>query len=262
MSKGMSRREFLAALQGLGAAVVLPTNASRAQVDAEWRRLLDDPWYFEVHAGGMIDEPDGASPEVNADVYDGISVEWIKDPETLIDEVDEYDELRSHFQELYAVHAEEMQSELEAKVADLESKRDAQPKGSAESKALSRQIAKIRKSLAALDPYEEDGWKSWIEEAGLPGLPGFKRAIEDWLKAPVDWSACDSWPEGWSGQGRALSFFRDQDSDTLEALGVVLVEGEHPGSSYYAAELEGSIGDANAAAARLKLPFRFRRIRK
>jgi hypothetical protein len=45
----------------------------------------------------------------------------------------------------------------------------------------------------------------------------------------------------------------------LKALGIVVVEGDRPGSSYYAAELRGSIDDANAAAAKLELPFRFRR---
>ena len=43
-----------------------------------------------------------------------------------------------------------------------------------------------------------------------------------------------------------------------DALGVVIVEGDRPGSSYFAAELRNELADANAAAQRLGLPFRFR----
>jgi hypothetical protein len=106
---------------------------------------------------------------------------------------------------------------------------------------------------------EADGWKSWIEESGAAGVPGFKDEVGKWLQKPVNWLATESWPEGWSGQCRALSFFQDQEFAMLKALGIVVVEGDRPGSSYYAAELRGSIDDANAAAAKLELPFRFRR---
>jgi hypothetical protein len=54
-------------------------------------------------------------------------------------------------------------------------------------------------------------------------------------------------------------FFRDQEFAMLKALGIVVVEGDWPGSTYYAAELRGSIDDANATAATLEVPFRFRR---
>jgi hypothetical protein len=48
------------------------------------------------------------------------------------------------------------------------------------------------------------------------------------------------------------------DRDTRQALGVVIVEGEHPGSSYYAAELRNDIDSANETATELELPFRFK----
>jgi hypothetical protein len=43
----------------------------------------------------------------------------------------------------------------------------------------------------------------------------------------------------------------------LEALNVVIVEGDHPGSSYYAAELRMPIGETNAAARRKGIPLLF-----
>ena len=45
------------------------------------------------------------------------------------------------------------------------------------------------------------------------------------------------------------------DGDALDALGVVIVEGEHLVSTYYAAELRGSLKDANEFAQKLELPF-------
>jgi hypothetical protein len=40
-------------------------------------------------------------------------------------------------------------------------------------------------------------------------------------------------------------------------LGVDIVEGEHPGSTYYAAELRGNIDEANRAAEAAGIPVRF-----
>jgi hypothetical protein len=55
-----------------------------------------------------------------------------------------------------------------------------------------------------------------------------------------------------------MSFFQDMDGKMLDALGVAIVEGDHPGSTYFAAELRGKMEYANAVAEREGLPFRFR----
>ena len=61
---------------------------------------------------------------------------------------------------------------------------------------------------------------------------------------------------GRTAQGAALLFWRDGDLDP-DDFGIVIVEGEHPGSSYYAAELRESIEYANEVATRLGAPVRF-----
>ena len=48
------------------------------------------------------------------------------------------------------------------------------------------------------------------------------------------------------------------DDKTLDALGVEIIEGEHPGSSYYAAELRQDVDYANQVAREMGLEFRFR----
>ena len=47
------------------------------------------------------------------------------------------------------------------------------------------------------------------------------------------------------------------DRDQLETLGVQVIEGDFPGSSYYAAELGVDISKANRAAKKAGIPVRF-----
>jgi hypothetical protein len=223
-------------------------------------RDVSDPWFFEVDEQGMIVVPDVKLPQIKADIYELIVVRWLDDIDSLIGEIDQYEELRMHFQRLFVMHAEERRRLLEAQINELEVQRGGALKGSDEATALTKRLSKVRRELKRLrscDP--EECWKPWIRDTGPAGLPDFTREIEEWLKSPIDWCASEMWPEGWSGQGQALKYFRSEDGSILEQLDVVLVEGEHPGSTYHAAELRGSIEAANSVASKLALPFRFRR---
>ena len=68
----------------------------------------------------------------------------------------------------------------------------------------------------------------------------------------------EEWPRGYGPQGQAMDFFEGLDLDIRERLGVEIIEGDCPGSSYFAAELHSSIKSANRTAAALGMPFRFR----
>lgn len=59
-----------------------------------------------------------------------------------------------------------------------------------------------------------------------------------------------------SGQQSALRFFQDE-FEYNKLLGIRIVEGCCPGSDYYAAELKGSINDANALTTLHGIPIRF-----
>jgi len=202
-----------------------------------WEQALRDLWFFEVSDARTIIEPEGQEPKIRRDVYDSI---WCGDsPDGLICEVDQYDELRSHFQQLAADELEDVEGLLEDE-AVIGSKR------------------KRLQALSAALQDEDEGWQDWVRLEGKQGLPRFQQEIDRWLAEPIDWSWSEFWPQGWSSHGAALSFFRQLDSDVADALGVVLIEGEHPGSSYYAAELHIPISEANDVAHQLGLPFRFR----
>ena len=56
----------------------------------------------------------------------------------------------------------------------------------------------------------------------------------------------------------AKEYFEALDYETQDALGVDIIEGEHPGSTYYAAELRQDIDYANQVARDMGMDFRFR----
>jgi hypothetical protein len=222
----MNRRQFLQALASLGASISIPVvlqSASAAQVDEAWAKALADPWYFEVNDYGTIVDPGVAMPRIRADVFD-VWDRLPRDPEHLIGEVESIGPLVSAFQQLAAGEREDLENEL-----------------------------------SMLDDFDEvDGWKALVRREGQAGINRYWEFIERWLKEPIDWDEQEWFPKDWSGQGTALEFFHRLDRDALYALGVAIVEGDHPGSSYYAAELRNELADANVAAQRLGLPFRFR----
>ena len=242
MNSNLNRRELLLALVGLGATITFSGPLSKTtdlQINGVWDALINDPWYFEVNDHGTIVESGNDEPEINSDVYQSISVAYLKTPQDVVDEVNLYEELRSHFVDLASNELEQVDSDL-----------DDEDLGKSQKKAL----LKLREVLQD----EDEGWRDWVLLAGKKGVPRFRDVIDEWLDEPVNWSFSDFWPQGWSSQGRALSFFRDLDFQTADALGVKIIEGEHFGSSYYAAELRLSVAIANVKAEELGLPFRFR----
>lgn len=56
----------------------------------------------------------------------------------------------------------------------------------------------------------------------------------------------------------AYRFFSSMDYADLKTLGVKLIEGEHPGSTYFAAELGIPIEEANARAEAAGIDIRFK----
>lgn len=81
--------------------------------------------------------------------------------------------------------------------------------------------------------------------------------VDEWLSdEPGEWDDEFMTLSGADGRGWALSYFRDE-FEFCEDLNIVIVEGDRPGSSYYAAELRMPIALANERARILGLPIRF-----
>lgn len=241
VSGTLTRRRFLQALAAVGATVALPVSiavASSEAIDAAWEQALREPWYFVVGEFGTIVDPSIAEPKIRADVFD-IWEGSLTHPESLIRAVEPVAPLVSALQ----AYADDHLSELEYEVEQM-------------SPRTPGRAAKVRLIKAMSHP--DDGWKGWVRHEGAEGIGQFRKFVERWLSEPIDWGESEWFGRDWGGQGQAYRFFQGMDSETCDALGIVIVAGDCPGSSYFAAELHHEIADANAAAERLGLPFRFR----
>jgi len=96
--------------------------------------------------------------------------------------------------------------------------------------------------------------RNWIIEEGQAGLAWFIDQVEAWLDDP----ASEETAEQFSGVALAKKCFERLDYQTLDGIGVQIVQGDHPGSSYYAAVLRQDIDSVNQVARGLGLAFRFR----
>ncbi len=244
MTFEINRRAFLQALIAAGASYTLPVKATKAQVDKVWAAAQANPWFFDVNDHGTLVDADIPEPKVWADVFD-ITTSESNDIESLIREIQSCPPLSSYMDRVLENEIESLEEELDED--ELET--------SKEQKALLKKI----EALKEFRDENEEPWIDWIELEGKSGIAKFNELIDDWLTDPIDWMQSEFFPVRSGPQGAALGFFEDQEYDLLDALGVVIVDGEHPGSSYYAAELRNGIEDANAVAESLGLPFRFRR---
>ena len=197
---------------------------------------------YEVSEYRTITDPRVREPTSRADVFKSVSPALIHSTGRLIDEVQGRLPLDSHFSYLAYCYLSEIEHELKDGDTSL---------GLIERRHLKFLAAQLRD-----DP--DSAWQNWVRHEGDPGLASFKEHIQEWLDEEIDWNESDWFDSGSSGQSSALNFFSSLHSDVCEALGVVIIEGEHPGSSYYAAELESGINEANSAAEALGLDFKFR----
>lgn len=104
---------------------------------------------------------------------------------------------------------------------------------------------------------QELSWGDWLARAdddAIEALVADVNAYLDDSPDESDWERADL--TGYSDRGAALSFFRDE-FECNDLFEIAIVEGEHPGSSYYAAELRIDIDTANAIAQREGIPIRF-----
>ena len=238
----LSRRQFLAGLLSVGATLALPlplAQASAAQVNTAWKQMLKEPWYFEVNDCNTIVEADAENPKIRSDVFD-VDIGAHCTAQSLVNDVESCYPLTWHFEQLASIELDEAQWELE----------DNEDLAPAESRRLKRLVNVLGDA--------GDGWAEWVLLEGPAGLPRFVEEARQWLASPISSNDLDWLPRNSGAQGQALAFFESLPKETRKALGVVIIEGEHPGSSYFAAELREPIEDANATAEELELPFRFR----
>jgi hypothetical protein len=117
----------------------------------------------------------------------------------------------------------------------------------------------LNDELSAMPEDPADGVEDWL--LGLNPEKFSQLILEklnEWLSEEPDWAfEQDYIPEATSAYSAAYEYFREMDFVILDAIGVKVVEGQFPGSTYFAAELIISISEANKVAEDMCLEIRF-----
>jgi hypothetical protein len=237
----LNRRQFLAGLVVLGSPIALsvPVNrASPAEIDAAWKRLLEEPRIFEVDEYGTIRDPGCPEPETWRQLYPDVQTVSMATADDMAQEVDRCIPL--------AWHLDRLAIERRAGIAQ---------QLSASSTMTKRERRRLQRLL---DAGEAQAWHSWISAASDDELAQLRQEIDRWLDQDIDWSMSEWFPYDYGSIGAAKQFFDHFPFSVHEELGVVIVEGDHPCSTYFAAELSVDIDDGNARAEALGMPIRFR----
>jgi hypothetical protein len=216
----MDRRTFLKTLASLGASIALPfdlATASQKEVDAAWQAATNAWGLFEVNEYGTLSYANFEPPTTRRDAY------WYAGASDFdADEIERRWSLNERIKDLYRdalIDAAENDPLVDAP------------------------------DLDAIEQRVEEGWAAWFKRAKGADEAAIEAAIDDWLDAEPDW--CNEWEELYksgTAQGGAYDHFLREDPDVMDALNIVVIEGDCPGSSYFAAELRISPEEANEIA--------------
>jgi len=199
--------------------------------------------FYSVTPEGVIAVPDIPEPEIRSDVFEQVDTDDVHTCQELIELVESCQPLQHHFQDLGQAFLKE-HTQASSFVDVLLAQRGAR----------SGALQLILRTLGR-DP--DGGWRQWIEYSGDSALEDFLQHIRDWLDEPIDWNESEHFDTVWNGQAAAFAHFEDLPQSILKALGVKVVDGDVPGSTYRAAELRKGLDEANQIAELLGLDFRF-----
>lgn len=200
---------------------------------------------FEVSDGGTLRMANFAEAETRAEFYEYVAGFWSGSPKDLAEAMSECQPLAWAVQSIYSDFRNELEADLQA----------AQGAGGGHK----RKLANLKARLDALPEEPEEGAADWLLSLTSNEFESrIVPEIERWFGESPDWDSEDDYlPQEATAQGVALLFFSHMADDELEAVGVDIIEGEYPGSSYYAAELTSDIDEANRAAEAAGLRVRF-----
>ena len=222
----MNRRQFLQSLAAIGTAIAFPidlANASTQEIDAAWAAAKLGPIVFTVASFGTLSFGEYVEPATRAEMYD-IASDW-----------------SSREDLAYVVQCNWQLEDIAVAVME-----DA-----------------LKYSNSDVQPGHEvsfDSWEDWLEASSDEDFDYLGGAIRDWLETKPDVSAEYEWLPPMNHvtpESSAYCFFKGQPDELLDTLGIVFVEGDHPGSSYFGAELRNDIADANELAEEYDIPIRF-----
>lgn len=202
---------------------------------------------FDVIGSRTLIMADFFEPQIRSDFYEDVSQWWFESPAHLADAMEECQPLAWAVQSIYTKVRDEIRSDLEKSVHSPD--------------VVNERSAALTARLNLMPEEPEDGVNTWL--LSLTTSEFQHRIVPDidaWFDSPPNWNwEDDHLPSGATPQGAALEYFQNMDSEVLDTLGVDIIEGDRPGSTYYAEELAVDIEAANKAAADAGIPVRFKR---
>ena len=248
----ISRRHFLKLASGIGLGIAIAPlkleAASASALNRVWQQANQTPLLFDVTEYGTLSVADYPDPKARRDAYD-LPPGWNENPSDLALAVGSCIPLSWLAADLHR----------EALETRYQSAHDSLLELIGCPGAVMKIMANTRKNWGDSDcPVVI---QEWLENLGPAEFENAVAAVKDWLDTEPDWSSEYEYFDSWAdGQRAALNFFRDVDLDSLSGINIDIVEGEHPGSTYYAAELVMHPDEANAIALREGIPLRFRSV--
>ena len=248
----ISRRRFLKLASGIGLGIAIAPlkleAASASALNRIWKQANEAPLLFDVTEYGTLSVADYPDPKVRRDAYD-LFTGWDENPSDLALAVGSCIPLSWLAADLHR----------EALETRYQSAHDSLLELIGCPGAVMKIMANTRKNWGDSDcPVVI---QEWLENLGPEEFEDAVATVKDWLDTEPDWSSEYEYFDSWAdGQRAALNFFRDIDLDSLSGINIEIIEGEHPGSTYYAAELVMHPDEANAIALREGIPLRFRSV--
>jgi len=200
---------------------------------------------FDVHPGGTLMIADYREAETREDFYGDSCDGWDDSSEHLSWIIVECQPLSWAVESLYSDKREELQVQLHEELSSGNSDPD--------------RAEALRSCLSEMPEEPSEGVVPWLLRMSQSEFrSSIVPAIERWFNEAPDWNWEDDYlPAVGTAQGAALAFFRDMPYEDLDLIGVQIVEGDRPGSTYYAAELKRDLAQANRAAEAAGLAVRF-----
>lgn len=201
--------------------------------------------WFEVNERGQINLAKVYEPKVREDVYPSIARAEPRSVDELQTLIESCTPLSSYFVRLASIKRQVLERQLE------------ENQGLNVLSPCELVRAQQLHELLVADP--DGGWWNWIATVGEEGVYVFQEHIDVWIQEEIDWNEVDFFEVAYNDQSSAFDLFSSLGVAVLNALGVRLIQGQCPGSSYCAAVLLVEPEAANAEASQLGLSYRFRK---
>lgn len=194
---------------------------------------------YEVDEYGTLFEQGAQEPTTNQDLHPDLDPNVLFDAEDLIGLLEESRPACMVVEQLLLEHLQDLEDALEHPALDRTTR------------------AILERELESCQFMRHTDATLFAGGMSIDDVSRVRQRLIEWLSEPIDEVIGDMDAVYASVQYRTLKVFEAMSADRLDELGVRLVHGEYPGSTYYAAELAGDLATANVRAEAMGLSVRF-----